>query len=361
MKKVFVLLFLFLFPLNVSAYSARNIIAMDMDSKRVLYESNANDAHLIASISKIMTCILALELSDVESEVIPSNTILKSFGSGIYIEVGEKIKLKDLLYGLMLRSGNDAALAIAEYVGGNVENFVKLMNEKAKSIGMKNTNFINPHGLENKDGVGNTSTAYDMALLSSYAMQNETYREIVGTKQYVAKSSTKTYSWMNKNKMLKTYEYATGGKTGFTEKARRTLVSTASKDHKNITIVTLNDPNDWDDHKSLYETLFRAYDSVKVVGKDDFKIDKETYYKNDTLYIKEDIYVMVKENEKEDISIAYELDKRKEYQNNDVVGKVKIKLKDQVVREEAIFVAKKEEEIKKQSWWQKIIGWFKHD
>ncbi len=361
MKKVFVLILILFFPLKVSAISARNIIAMDMDTKRVLYEKNANDPELIASISKIMTCIVALELADIESSVTPTNTILKSFGSGIYIEVGETIKLKDLLYGLMLRSGNDAALAIAEYVGGNVDNFVKLMNEKAQNLGMKNTKFINPHGLEDSKGQGNLSTAYDMALLSSYAMQNETYKTIVSTKNYIAKSSTKTYSWTNKNKMLNLYEYATGGKTGFTEKARRTLVSTASKDNKNITIVTLNDPDDWNDHKTLYETLFKEYDSVKILSKDNFQIENETYYKKDKLYIQDDIYLMVKEKEKDDISIDFELNKLKKYENQDVVGKVKIKLRDQVVREENIYVEKKEIKEPKTSFWQKIIGWFKHD
>ncbi len=360
MKKLLILGVILFFPLKVSALSAQNIVAMDMDTHRTLYEKNAHNPHLIASISKIMTCIVAIELADLESEVTPTTTILKSFGSGIYIEVGEKIKLKDLLYGLMLRSGNDAALAISEYVGGTVDNFVKLMNEKAKSLGMNNTTFINPHGLENKEGKGNMSTAYDMALLSSYAMQNETYRNIVSTKNYKATSSTKTYSWTNKNKLLTMYEYTTGGKTGFTEKARRTLVSTAQKGDKNITIVTLNDPDDWQDHKNLYETLFKEYKRVKVVSKDQFKIENETYYKQEELYIKEDIYVLVNDLEKNAISIAYELNKIPNYKNDTKVGTIKIKLKDQVIKEEDIFVRKKEA-TKKTTFWQKILGWLKHD
>ena len=187
MKK-FILLVLVVIPLNVSAISARNIIAMDMDTNRILYEKDINDEHLIASITKIMTAIVAIEQADLNSDVTITSTVLKSFGSGIYVEIGETLKLKDLLYGLMLRSGNDAALAIAEFVGKDVDNFVSLMNNKAHEIGMKNTVFINPHGLENNDKVGNTSTAYDMALLSSYAMQNDTYKEIVKTKNYVCKS-----------------------------------------------------------------------------------------------------------------------------------------------------------------------------
>ena len=201
-----------------------------------------------------------------------------------------------------------------------------------------------------------------MAILSSYAMQNNTYKEIVSTKNYVAKSDRKTYSWSNKNKMLSLYEYTTGGKTGFTEKARRTLVSTASKDNKNITVVSLNDPDDWDDHKYLYETLFREYDSVKVVDKNNFTVENETFYKNDTLYIEKDIYLMVKEKEKESISLDFRLEKLNDYKTGDIVGKVKIKLGDKMVREENIYVEKKEhEEAKKQNIFQKILGWFKHD
>ncbi len=360
MKKMLLFLLL-LAPVNVFAYSARNIIAMDMDTNRVLYEEKANDEHLIASITKIMTAVVAIELADVESEVTTTNTILKSFGSGIYIEVGETMKLKDLLYGLMMRSGNDAALAIAEFVGHDVDTFVEYMNQKAAEIGMKNTKFINPHGLENNKGEGNTSTAYDMALLSSYAMQNDIYKEIVATKEYVAKSDKKTYSWTNKNKMLTTYEYATGGKTGFTEKARRTLVSTASKEGKNITIVTLNDGNDWSDHKELYETLFSEYQRVKIIDKNNFEIENETYYKKENLYLKEDVYVLLKENEKEDITLDINLKKLEAYENGEVVGTIKIKLKEKVLKEVNVYVKLENVKEKKESLLKKILGWFKHD
>ncbi len=360
MKK-FILLVLVVIPLNVSAISARNIIAMDMDTNRILYEKDINDEHLIASITKIMTAIVAIEQADLNSDVTITSTVLKSFGSGIYVEIGETLKLKDLLYGLMLRSGNDAALAIAEFVGKDVDNFVSLMNNKAHEIGMKNTVFINPHGLENNDKVGNTSTAYDMALLSSYAMQNDTYKEIVKTKNYVCKSDKKTYSWTNKNKMLNLYEYTTGGKTGFTEKARRTLVTTATKDNMNVTIVTLNDPDDWADHKSLYEKIFKNYEAVKVIDKNNFKVDNDNYYKNDILYIKDDVYIMLKDQEKDSISFDINLNKLPKYENDENVGTIKIKLNDKLLKEVNIYVKKQEEIKAKKSLWQKIIGWFKHD
>ncbi len=357
MKKL--LLILFLLPVSVSAYSARNLIAMDMDTKRILYGEKIHDEHLIASITKIMTAVVALELGNLDDDVTASKTILKSFGSSIYMEVGETLKLKDLLYGLMLRSGNDAALLISEHVGGSVNDFVKLMNNKAKELGMKDTTFYNPHGLE-VDGKGNLSSAYDMALLTSYAMENKTYRQIVGTKNYVTKSDKKSYSWKNKNKLLTTYKYTTGGKTGYTDKARRTLVSTASNDNRNIVIVSLNDPDDWHDHTSLYETIFKEYQNQKILDQGPFKVANETYYQNDELYLKNDEYVLLKKGEEKDINLNIQLDKLPRYQDQEKVGTITINLKDTPLKTVDIYVHKAKSK-KQANFWQKIMGWFKHD
>ena len=259
MKKLVIgFLSFFILPLNILAISAEKCVVMDLNSGRVLYNLNGNDERRIASITKIMTCLVAIMYSDLDKVVIVDEDILEAYGSSVYLSVGEEIKLRDLLYGLMLRSGNDAAIAIANTVAGSMENFVYLMNEYAKTIGMKNTRFINSHGLD-KNGDGNTSTAYDMALLTKVAMQNKTFREIFGTKNYKAKSNLKTYNWEGKNKLFKMYDYTTGGKTGYTDTARRTLVTTARKDNKNLVVVTLNDGNDFNDHKSLYETYFAKY------------------------------------------------------------------------------------------------------
>ena len=160
---------------------------MDMDSKRILYSKNIHSTRSVASISKIMTAIVAIENADITSKVTVGEEINKAYGSGIYIKVGEVLKLEDLLYGLMLRSGNDAALASANYVGGSVDSFVEMMNKTAIKIGMKNSIFKNPHGLDQEDG-GNISSAYDMAILTSYAMKNEIYRRIVSTKKYTLKT-----------------------------------------------------------------------------------------------------------------------------------------------------------------------------
>ena len=257
MKKIIVFLVVFIiFPIKVLALSATNCVVMDLNSGRVLYNLNGDEARLIASITKIMTCLIAINYSDLDKIVVVDEDILKAYGSSVYLSVGEEIKLIDLLYGLMLRSGNDAAVAIANTVAGSMENFVYLMNEYASTIGMKNTHFVNSHGLDN-NGVGNKSSAYDMALLTKVAMQNDTFRSIFGSRNYKASSNLKDYVWAGKNKLFSMYEYTTGGKTGYTMAAHKTLVTTASKENKNLVVVTLNDSNDFVDHKNLYEKYFK--------------------------------------------------------------------------------------------------------
>lgn len=357
MKKVVFLLVILIIPLKVNAISASSAIVMDLNSDRIYYEKNIHEERLIASITKIMTAIVTIENADLNKKVTVGEEVLKAFGSAIYIEIGEELTLKDLLLGLMLRSGNDAAVVIAKNVAGNMNNFAKLMNEKAQSIGMKNTHFYNAHGLEEDDGTANISTAYDMALLTKYAYQNATFREIFGTKKATVKSSYKTYSWTSKNKLIHRYDFITGGKTGFTEKARRTLVTTASKDNINLVIVTLNDPNDFQDHITLYNDVFAHFKAVLVLDKNKFKIKNDNYYQNNKLYIKDDLYLPVKEDEKDNIKINYVLTKVKKFQDGDKVGEAKIYLKDKKIATKDIFIEVKKKN--KLSWWQKIIGWFK--
>lgn len=361
MKKVLVLILSFLIiPLKVSAISASNAVVMDLNSGRVLYNLNGDEKRLIASITKIMTSLITIMYSDLNKIVVVDEEILKAYGSSVYLEVGEEIKLKDLLYGLMLRSGNDAAIAIANTVAGSVENFVYLMNEYASTIGMKNTKFVNPHGLDS-DGIGNISSAYDMALLTKVAMQNPTFREIFGTTNYQATSNLKTYSWAGKNKLFGMYKYTTGGKTGYTDAARRTLVTTASKDNKNLVVVTLNDPNDFNDHKSLYETYFNEYESVLTLDKNNFKID-DSYYKDLSFYIKNDYYSLVTTSEKKSLKVDISIYKYDEVYNDIKIGEARVMLNDTILHKESIYakiIEQKEEPKEKKSLWQKIIGWFK--
>ncbi len=323
MKKLLFILLL-LIPTNVYGIeiSARSAIMMDMDTKRILYSKNINEQRSVASISKIMTAVLAIESGKLDDIVTIGNEIDKSYGSGIYIEKGEQISLRDLVYGLMLRSGNDASYAIAKYIDG--DNFVELMNRKAKDIGMVNTIFNNPNGLD--ETAGNYSTAYDMAILTSYANKLDEYRKIVSTKKHVVKTNKKTYSWTNKNKMLFNYKYATGGKTGFTHKAKRTLVTTACKDNMNLVVVTLNDGNDFEDHKSLFEYGFSNYYKLKIFNKGKLNLHDKVYYKKYDLKLDSDYSYTLNKNDK--IYIEFELSEKpiegktgvaKVYINNKVV------------------------------------------
>ena len=223
---------------------------MDTDSNRVLEGNNINKESLIASITKILTSMVVINNIDLDKKITISDSVLKSYGSGIYVSVGEEITIRELLYGLMLRSGNDAAIELAYQVASSTENFAYLMNLLAKNIGMKHSNFVNSSGLEEKDSA-NTSTVYDMAILSSYAIKNPEYQKIVSTKDITVKTNLKSYIWHNKNKLLTSYKYCTGGKTGYTKKAKRTLVTNASKNNVNLTVVTFNDGNDFNDHKDL--------------------------------------------------------------------------------------------------------------
>lgn len=341
MKKILLLLFVMLFLIytprvNASTESATSYVLLDQDTNRVLLSKNKDKPMLIASITKIMTCIIALENKNISDLVVVDDSIKESYGSGIYISVGEEITLKDLLYGLMLRSGNDAAIMISTYVSGSVDSFVDLMNQKAKEIGMKNTVFHNPSGLDNNT-IGNTSTAYDMALLTSYAMQNKTYREIVKTKKYTAKTNLKTYIWHNKNKLLQ-YDYITGGKTGYTEKAKRTLVSTASKNNLNLVVVTIKDSDDWNTHKSLYGYAFDNYKSYNILNKKTFSIPKDKYY--DSLYIKNDVSIILNINETKNVISHIKLEKKKHYKNNEKVGTSYIYVGKKLVHKEDIYARK---------------------
>lgn len=346
MKKIF-LLILIIIPITVKAGTSYTV--MDMDTNRVLLNQNQEEKKLIASTTKIMTALVTLNnVSDINKTITVKDEVLKSYGSGIYIEIGEHIKIKDLLYGLMLRSGNDAAIELAYNVSGSMEGFVLNMNELANSIGMKNTTFINSHGLENEFGEGNISTSYDMALLSSYAMKNKTYKAIVKTSKYTVKTDKKTYIWHNKNRLLNEYKYCTGGKTGFTKKARRTLVTTASKDNMNITVVTLNDPNDFANHQKYYEEIFKDYKKYQILN------TKKTIMNNKKYYIKNNFYMTLTKDEylkiKTDI-IMYENSVNKK------VGEYIVKLDGKTYHKEPIYL-KDNQQKKKLKWYQKL---FKED
>ena len=343
MKRIIILI-LTILPLNIRALTASSYIVMDTDNNRVLEGNNINKESLIASITKIMTSMVVINNTNLDKKIIVSDSVLKSYGSGIYVSVGEEITIRELLYGLMLRSGNDAAIELAYQVASSTENFAYLMNLLAKNIGMKNTNFVNSSGLEEKDNA-NTSTVYDMALLSSYAIKNPEYRKIVSTKDITVKTNLKSYIWHNKNKLLTSYKYCIGGKTGYTKKAKRTLVTNASKDNINLTIVTFNDGNDFNDHQDLYEKYFNKLKNYKIISKGKIKT------KYDNTFIDNDYYMSLTKDEysKIETTINY-------YSNNvtNIVGNITVTLNGKEYFKENIYIKepKKEKELK---WYQKIL------
>ncbi len=319
MKKFWLLLIITLLPSSTWALSAQAYVVMDQKNNRVLEGSNYHQEHLIASITKIMTAYTVLNSRvKLNEKVMVSDEILAAYGSSIYLTQEEVLTIKDLLYGLMLRSGNDAALVLAKNTYQN--NFIKQMNKHAKDLKMYHTTFYNPHGLETADGE-NKSSAYDMALLTNKVMYNKTYRQIVSSKHYQTTSSLKSYVWKNKNKLLFNYEYTTGGKTGFTKKAGRTLVTTGKKDHKKITIVTLNDPQDFSNHKKLYEKVFNNYQNYLLLKK------KIKLPNNQKAFIKKDYYLLLKENEIKHLMINYQLKKKPQK----TIGKAQIMLNNQII------------------------------
>ena len=351
MKKLIILILL-IFTIDIIPVKAStSSIVMDLDSGRVLYQENIKEKKLIASTTKILTAIVTLENASLNKEVIIGDEVLKMYGTNIYIEVGEKITIKDLLYGLLLRSGNDAAVALAVAVSGSEEEFVKLMNKKAQDIGMKDSSFTNPHGLD--DDTKNYSTAYDMALLSRYAYQNKTYRKIVGTKKYVTKTKDKTYLWYNRNKLLSDYKYCTGGKNGYTPLAGKTLVTTASKNNLNLTVVTLNDGDEYTTHKYYYEKVFKNYNNYLLLDKNNFKIDKN--FCNKEVYLKESFSYPLTDLEVDKVKTVLSLENKNS--KNKIVGNINIYLDKELIGRVDIYQKEKKEQ--KKSLFQKIKDFFK--
>ena len=243
------------FPGSVSAKSA---ILVDAGSGRVLFEKNADERSLIASTTKIMTGLLVCEAGDLEREVSVPPEAAGVEGSSLYLKAGERITVRELLYGLMLRSGNDAAVALAIVSAGSVEAFAERMNEKARALGMEHTHFENPNGL---DGEEHYSTARDLAKLCAYAMENEAFRAISSSKSFTENGR----SFTNHNKLLWRVAGADGVKTGYTKRAGRILAGSAARDGQRLICVTICDPDDWRDQQALLEYGFSEFPARTIV------------------------------------------------------------------------------------------------
>ena len=279
---------------------------MDAVSGRVLYEKNKDERFLTASIAKIMTCIVAIENGNLFEKYKVDYETISMEGSSIYLELDDEILLYDLLCGLMLRSGNDAATLISKSVFNNVNNFVFEMNLMAREIGMSNSTFENPTGLNTT--TRNYSTAYDMALLMRYAMENEIFFDISSKKTHVAQTLNNKYYWQNKHKLVANTDYVISGKTGYTKSSGRTLVSYALINDMKLIAVSFNEGGDYELHKLLFENAKNNFINEKIIKKGVYaqEINTLNYYPA----TKNDINILVKKGA--DVSVKfYLLDKPK--------------------------------------------------
>lgn len=278
----FCVFILCLVPVNAVDFQGKSYVVIDSFTQNILSSQNEHATQSVASISKIMTAIVAIENGNLDDVYTIGDEVNEAWGSGVYIHIGDTISLRDLLHGLLLRSGNDAANCIAKNIGGDILTFVSMMNQKAQELHLKDTVFSNPTGLDEEDQ-GNVSSAYDIALLMSYCSQNPIFNDIVSKKTY--KREDGGGIWKNKNRLLNDYQYCVGGKTGFTKKAKRTLVTRAIKNDISLVIVTLNCGNDFEFHEKMYEDYFEKYQSILILPKGiyqyhghSFLIDQDLYY-----------------------------------------------------------------------------------
>ena len=237
---------------------AEAVILVQADTGQVLYSKNADSHMLIASTTKIMTALVVLDNCDPDEQVKILPEYTKVEGSSMYLKAGEAYTVRELLYGMLLVSGNDAATALACHCGGSIEGFAEMMNEKARKMGLANSSFKNPHGL---DADGHYSSAEDLAAITCEAMKNELFAKIVSTKTYTVGEQ----SYMNHNKLLWNCEGCVGVKTGYTMAAGRSLVSCTERNGLRLVCVTLSDPDDWNDHEKLYDWAYSNYEYRRVL------------------------------------------------------------------------------------------------
>lgn len=256
---------------NINAYAyadtAKAACLMNAVTGEVVFEKNSDQILTMASTTKIMTLLAALEKSRLSERVKVSHNAVSQEGSSAYLEENAEITMKDLLYGMMLNSGNDAAVAVAEHISGSTEEFKNEMNRLAEEIGVKNTKFQNPNGLDEE---GHYTTAYDLAKITCYALKNKKFVDIVSTKSYTAellRPSGEVYriDYENHNRLLREYDGCIGVKTGYTEKSGRCLVSAAKRDGAIYVAVTLNCPNDWKEHKEMLDYGFKETRYITAV------------------------------------------------------------------------------------------------
>lgn len=348
---VFVLSSIFFLPniqsvsanhLSVSS-SAKGMCVLEKDSKRIIASKNEDLRLPMASTTKVVTAITVIQnCKDLDEYVQVDDSAIGVEGTSIYLKQGEVIKVRDLLYGLMLRSGNDSAVALACHTSGSVEEFTSVMKETCTKIGANNSNFANPHGLDNKN---HYTTAYDLALITAYALNNPIFKEIVSTKHYTIEETNKSDKryLTNKNKLLTTLEGCVGVKTGFTSKAGRCLVSACERDNATYVCVVLNCGPMFEECSALLNSSFIEYQNKKIIDKNQEIYNEyilDDHHGKLYLYTDQDFYYPLKSHEFDDLKLEYKvvLDKANEGDN---VGEIKIFLNKHLIKTLKLFTMNK--------------------
>lgn len=328
LKKLIYIIFVPIFLLFTTSATIRNTkssyIVLEKTSKRILEGDNENEQMLVASTVKILTAITVIENYNLEEEISITASDVNEVGSKVYLQENERVKRIDLLYALILRSANDAASALSNRNNGE---FIYLMNETAKKIGMKNSVFENASGLDEREY--NLSTAYDMALLTAYAVNNEIFKSIASSHTYSCRSNLRGYTWINKHKLVKNDDSFVLGKTGFTTKSGRILVSNYYEDNKDIIIVTINYSDDWSFHKKCSQSI-NEYEFKQIFKSGIYEIELEkTYY----LACYNDIVIPIREDEYENINISFiiynDYAMMRIYLYNDIICEYKLEIYDE--------------------------------
>ena len=321
---IFIIYSTLIFSATDISLSAKSAALYEPTTESFLYLKNADTRLPMASTTKIMTALVAIENCELDKKIEIADDAIGIEGSSLYLRHGEIITMNDLLYGLMLRSANDAAAAIAYAICGSIEGFAQMMNDKAAQLGLKDTHFTNPHGLDDDE---HYTTARELAIISAAAMKNSIFREIVSTKKSVINNDDgEARLVLNHNKLLTLYDGAIGIKTGFTKRCGRCLVGAAEKDGLTFITVTINAPDDWNDHISLFDYGYSLLEMRHLAAKGEFNykipiIDSKNEYL--TVTNNESLDVVVNKNGgavRADVKLPrYATSK---VRKNDVLGKV---------------------------------------
>ena len=296
-----------IFPLSFCVFAidatAKSAVLLEAESGNVIFEKNKDVRLPMASTTKIMTAIVAIENADC-NEIVKIEPYMTGIeGSSIYLKAGEELSVLELLYALMLESANDAAVALACHISGGTDEFACLMNEKASSLGLENTHFTNPHGLDDSE---HYTTAHELGIIAAHAMRIPVFKEIVSTQKIIlpARNGYSARLLVNHNRLLRSYEGAIGIKTGYTKKCGRCLVSSAERDGVTLICVTLNDPNDWLDHTSMLNYGFSRLQSVTLTKKHGYVVEMNAINGESSSFFAETLDNVSATLEKDNVNIS---------------------------------------------------------